>query len=151
MWYQVIDVYQSGKGYKVISKALGLWRTTVRVVIHKWRKPRWTFPGVVGLPATMLPQKPLTADQKEHNGHKRFTLAKKHLDYPRDFWANKRLNNWWNREFCSLSENPGRGMSSHQFMTLSSYGLCSRPMIWNTSASPPLNGSKQKNIREWPS
>uniref|UniRef100_A0AAY5K7Q8 Transposase Tc1-like domain-containing protein n=1 Tax=Esox lucius TaxID=8010 RepID=A0AAY5K7Q8_ESOLU len=33
-----ITFYQSGKGYKAISKALGLQRTTVRAIIHKWRK-----------------------------------------------------------------------------------------------------------------
>ncbi len=33
-----VDLYQSGKGYKAISKALGLQRTTVRAVIYKWRK-----------------------------------------------------------------------------------------------------------------
>ncbi|KAK3567758.1 hypothetical protein QTP86_025341 [Hemibagrus guttatus] len=31
-------VYQSGKGYKAISKALELPRTTVRAIIYKWRK-----------------------------------------------------------------------------------------------------------------
>ncbi|KAK3570020.1 hypothetical protein QTP86_009157 [Hemibagrus guttatus] len=31
-------MYQSGKGYKAISKALGLPRTTVRAIIYKWRK-----------------------------------------------------------------------------------------------------------------
>uniref|UniRef100_A0A8C9TZ63 Transposase Tc1-like domain-containing protein n=1 Tax=Scleropages formosus TaxID=113540 RepID=A0A8C9TZ63_SCLFO len=35
---KVIDMYQSGKGYKAISKALGLQRTTVRAIIPKWRK-----------------------------------------------------------------------------------------------------------------
>ncbi|KAK3523826.1 hypothetical protein QTP70_010436 [Hemibagrus guttatus] len=33
-----IEIYQSGKGYKAISKALGLPRTTVRAIIYKWRK-----------------------------------------------------------------------------------------------------------------
>lgn len=32
-----IEIYQSGKGYKAISKALRLKRTTVRAIIHKWR------------------------------------------------------------------------------------------------------------------
>ncbi|KAK3512182.1 hypothetical protein QTP70_031868, partial [Hemibagrus guttatus] len=31
-------IYQSGKGYKAISKALGLPRTTVRAIIYKWQK-----------------------------------------------------------------------------------------------------------------
>ncbi|KAK3550665.1 hypothetical protein QTP70_002365 [Hemibagrus guttatus] len=35
---KVIEIYQSGKGYKAISKALGLLRTTVRAIIYKWRK-----------------------------------------------------------------------------------------------------------------
>ncbi|KAK3557007.1 hypothetical protein QTP70_022900, partial [Hemibagrus guttatus] len=35
---KVIEIYQCGKGYKVISKALGLPRTTVRAIIYKWRK-----------------------------------------------------------------------------------------------------------------
>ncbi len=47
---KIVDMYQSGKGYKAISKALGLQRTTVRAIIHKWRKQWWTFPGVAGLP-----------------------------------------------------------------------------------------------------
>ncbi|KAK3529469.1 hypothetical protein QTP70_031163, partial [Hemibagrus guttatus] len=33
-----LPIYQSGKGYKAISKALGLPRTTVRGIIYKWRK-----------------------------------------------------------------------------------------------------------------
>ncbi len=44
---KILDMYQSGKGYKAISKALGLQRTTVRAIIHKWRKP---VPGVAGKP-----------------------------------------------------------------------------------------------------
>ncbi|KAK3508507.1 hypothetical protein QTP70_031365 [Hemibagrus guttatus] len=35
---KVIEIYQSGEGYKAISKALGLPRTTVRAIIYKWRK-----------------------------------------------------------------------------------------------------------------
>ncbi len=35
---RIVDMYQSGKDYKAISKALGLQRTTVRAIIHKWRK-----------------------------------------------------------------------------------------------------------------
>uniref|UniRef100_A0AAZ3PUM4 Transposase Tc1-like domain-containing protein n=1 Tax=Oncorhynchus tshawytscha TaxID=74940 RepID=A0AAZ3PUM4_ONCTS len=44
---------QSGKGYKAISKALGLQRTTVRAVIHKWR----TFGTVVNLHRSGRPTK----------------------------------------------------------------------------------------------
>ncbi|KAK3517935.1 hypothetical protein QTP70_027905 [Hemibagrus guttatus] len=32
-----LPIYQSGKGYKAISKALGLPRTTVRAIIYKWQ------------------------------------------------------------------------------------------------------------------
>lgn len=35
---KVSEIYQSGKGYKAISKALGLQWTTVRAIVHKWRK-----------------------------------------------------------------------------------------------------------------
>uniref|UniRef100_A0A9J8CLU9 Transposase n=1 Tax=Cyprinus carpio carpio TaxID=630221 RepID=A0A9J8CLU9_CYPCA len=48
---KVTELYQSGKGYKAISKALGLQRTTVRAIIHKRQKhgtvenlPRSGFP-----------------------------------------------------------------------------------------------------------
>ena len=34
----IIDIHQSKKGYRGCSKALGLQRTTVRAIIHKWRK-----------------------------------------------------------------------------------------------------------------
>ncbi len=49
---KTVDMYQSGKGYKAISKALGLQRTTVRAIIHKWRKlvTVVNLPGVAGLP-----------------------------------------------------------------------------------------------------
>ncbi|KAK1802565.1 hypothetical protein P4O66_004221 [Electrophorus voltai] len=38
MIHKVIKIHRSGKGYKAISKALGLQQTTVRAIIHKWRK-----------------------------------------------------------------------------------------------------------------
>ncbi len=50
---KVIEIYQSGKGYKAISKALGLQRTTVRAIIHKWRK----HGTVVNLPRSDRPTK----------------------------------------------------------------------------------------------
>ncbi len=46
-------MYQSGKGYRAISKALGLQRTTVRAIIHKWRK----LVTVVNLPRSGWPTK----------------------------------------------------------------------------------------------
>ncbi len=48
---KIVDMYQSGKGYKAISKALGLQRTTVRAIIHKWRK----LVTVVNLPRSGEP------------------------------------------------------------------------------------------------
>ncbi len=48
---KIVDMYQSGKGYKTISKALGLQRTTVRAIIHKWRK----LGTVVNLPRSGRP------------------------------------------------------------------------------------------------
>ena len=50
---KVIDIYQSGKGYKAISKALGLQPTTVRAIIYKWRK----LGTVVNLPRSGRPTK----------------------------------------------------------------------------------------------
>ncbi|KAK3556132.1 hypothetical protein QTP70_005614 [Hemibagrus guttatus] len=38
MRMKVIEIHRSGKGYKAISKALGLPRTTVRAIIYKWQK-----------------------------------------------------------------------------------------------------------------
>ncbi|KAG9331993.1 hypothetical protein JZ751_016269, partial [Albula glossodonta] len=48
---KAVDAYQSGKGYKAISKALGLPRTTVRAILCKWRK----FGIVVNLPRSGRP------------------------------------------------------------------------------------------------
>uniref|UniRef100_A0AAR2LJV0 Transposase n=1 Tax=Pygocentrus nattereri TaxID=42514 RepID=A0AAR2LJV0_PYGNA len=48
-----ITFYQSGKGYKAISKALGIQRTTVRAIIHKWRR----HGTVVNLPRSGRPPK----------------------------------------------------------------------------------------------
>ncbi len=50
---KIVDMYQSGKGYKAISKALGLQRTTVRAIIHNWRK----LGTVVNLPKSGRPTK----------------------------------------------------------------------------------------------
>ncbi len=50
---KTVDIYQSGKGYKAISKALGLQRTTVKAIIHKWRKSG----TVVNLPRSGWPTK----------------------------------------------------------------------------------------------
>ncbi len=49
----MVDMYQSEKGYKAISKALGLQRTMVRAIIHKWRK----LGTVVNLPRSGRPTK----------------------------------------------------------------------------------------------
>ncbi len=50
---KIVDMYQSGKGYKAISKALGLQQNTVRAIIHKWRK----LGTVVNLPRSGRPTK----------------------------------------------------------------------------------------------
>ncbi len=50
---KVIEIYQSGKGYKAIYKALGLQRPTVRAIIQKWRK----HGTVVNLPRSGRPTK----------------------------------------------------------------------------------------------
>ncbi len=50
---KIVDMYQYGKGYKAISKALGLQQTTVRAIIHKWRK----LVTVVILPRSGWPTK----------------------------------------------------------------------------------------------
>ena len=65
---KVIDIYQSGKGYKAIFKALGLQRTTVRFIIHKWRE----LGTVVNLPRSGRPTKITTRASTTHpGGHKR--------------------------------------------------------------------------------
>ncbi len=50
---KIADMYQSGKDCRAISKALGLQRTTVRAIIHKWRK----LVTVVNLPRSGWPTK----------------------------------------------------------------------------------------------
>ncbi|KAM4642129.1 uncharacterized protein O3C94_016511 [Discoglossus pictus] len=50
---QVVDIYQFGKGYRAISKALGLHRGTVRGIISKWR----TLGTIVNLPRSGRPCK----------------------------------------------------------------------------------------------
>ncbi|KAM4642315.1 uncharacterized protein O3C94_016680 [Discoglossus pictus] len=49
----VVDLYDSGKGYKAISKALGLHLSTVRTIITKWR----TFGIIENLPRSGQPAK----------------------------------------------------------------------------------------------
>ncbi len=56
----MVDMYQSGKGCKAISKALGLQRTTVRAIIHKWRK----LVTVVNLPRSGRPTKITSRPQR---------------------------------------------------------------------------------------
>ncbi len=66
---EVIEIYQSGKGYKAISKALGLQRTTVRAIIHKWQKT-WNS----GEPSQEWPANqnyPKSAATTHPRGHKR--------------------------------------------------------------------------------
>ncbi len=42
---KIVEMYQSGKGYKAISKTLGLQRTMVRAIIHKWRNSSQKWPA----------------------------------------------------------------------------------------------------------
>ncbi len=49
---KTVNMYQSGKGYRAISKALDLQQTTVRAIIHKWRK----LVTVVKLPVASQPK-----------------------------------------------------------------------------------------------
>ncbi len=56
MWNKIVDMYQSRKGYKAI-KALG---TTVRAIIHKWRK----LVTVVNLPRSGWPTKITPREQR---------------------------------------------------------------------------------------
>ncbi len=59
---KIVDMHQSGKGYTAISKALGLQRTTVRAIIHKWRK----LGTVVNLPRSGRPTKITPKAQWRH-------------------------------------------------------------------------------------
>ncbi len=89
-------MYQSGRGYKAISKSLGLQRTPVRAIIHKWRK-LWNVVnlprsgrkrkrlGKNGIHGRVPRQKPLLT---KNNTTAHLIFAKKYLDYPQDFWAN---------------------------------------------------------------
>ncbi|KAK3557416.1 hypothetical protein QTP70_026651, partial [Hemibagrus guttatus] len=63
-----LPIYQSGKGYKAISKALGLPQTTVRAIIYKWRK----HGTVENLPRSGRPTKITPSAATTHpGGHKR--------------------------------------------------------------------------------
>lgn len=58
---KVVEAHQSGKGYKLISKALGLSKTTVRAILHKWKK----FGTVMNLPRSGRPPKILPKTRRE--------------------------------------------------------------------------------------
>ncbi len=47
-------------------------------------------------------------------------------------------HNWWNHEFCTLSKKNPEG-ECPAISSSSTLGLCSRTMITNIRASPPLN------------
>ncbi|KAK3515301.1 hypothetical protein QTP70_013472 [Hemibagrus guttatus] len=72
-----LPIYQSGKGYKAISKALGLLRTTVRAIIYKWRK----HGTVENLPRSGRPTKITPRGQRQliKGGHKIPTTTSKEL------------------------------------------------------------------------
>ena len=50
---KVINAHQSGKGYKTISKDVGLHQSTVRQIVYKWRK----FNTIVTLSRSGCPTK----------------------------------------------------------------------------------------------
>ncbi|KAK3514588.1 hypothetical protein QTP70_021648, partial [Hemibagrus guttatus] len=110
-----LPIYQSGKGYKAISKALGLPQTTVRAIIYKRQKhgtvenlPRsGQLTKITPRAQQQLIQevtKDPTATSKElqaslasvkrkpllskKNIKARLSFARKHLDDPQDFWEN---------------------------------------------------------------
>ncbi len=57
---KLVDMYQSGEGYKAITKVLGLKRTMVRAIIHKGRK----LGTVVNLPMSGRPTKTTPREQR---------------------------------------------------------------------------------------
>lgn len=61
------NIYQSEKACKPILEALGLQRTTVRTIIHKWRKIGTVAGGLrSGPPIEMTPgARPLIQEEKE--------------------------------------------------------------------------------------
>ncbi|KAK3509766.1 hypothetical protein QTP70_009105 [Hemibagrus guttatus] len=50
---QVVEAHESGKGYKQISKVIGLPKTTIRAILRKWKR----FGTVVTLPRSGRPSK----------------------------------------------------------------------------------------------
>ncbi|XP_027016653.1 uncharacterized protein DDB_G0290685-like [Tachysurus fulvidraco] len=50
---QVVEAHESGKGYKQISKVIGLPKTTIRGILRKWKR----FGTVVTLPRSGRPSK----------------------------------------------------------------------------------------------
>ncbi len=65
---KIVDKYQSGKGYKAISTALGVQRTTVRAIIHKWRK---LVTVVVNLAYTKIAGLPKLLQEHNDNSSRR--------------------------------------------------------------------------------
>lgn len=49
----MVDLHGAGKGYKKISKELGVHRSTVRKTIYKWKK----FGTIANLPRSGCPPK----------------------------------------------------------------------------------------------
>ncbi len=82
----IVDMYQSGKGYKAISKVLELQRTTVRAIIHKWRKLHDSTTrkemGKNGIHGRVPRQKPLLT---KNNTKARLTFARNILIIPNTF------------------------------------------------------------------
>ncbi|KAK3517677.1 hypothetical protein QTP70_015695, partial [Hemibagrus guttatus] len=69
-----LPIYQSGKGYKAISKALGLPRTTVRAIIYKWQK----HGTVENLPRSDRPTKKLPQERSDNSSRRSQKTLQQH-------------------------------------------------------------------------
>ncbi len=65
---KIVNKYQSGKGYKAISTVLGVQRTTIRAIIHKWRK---LVTVVVNLAYTKVAGLPKLLQERNGNSSRR--------------------------------------------------------------------------------
>lgn len=50
---KIVDLHKTGKGYKIIARTLGIHLSTVREIVHKWRR----FNTVATLPRSGRPTK----------------------------------------------------------------------------------------------
>ena len=94
----VIDAHQSRKGYKTISKDLGLHQSTVRQIVYKWRKfkttvtlPRSGRPTKISLRTNLKIIKEVTKNPTETSKDLQATLALANVNV-HDSTIRKRLN-----------------------------------------------------------